>query len=164
MEFIGEVVTKWLQHSGDDRYMRLQEDFKFIDANDVEWLAPAGHEINGASIPEFVWSTVGSPFVGDYRRASVIHDVECDLQRNPHRKVHRMFYDAMICDGVAKFKAKYMYKAVRLFGPKWDDTGTLYKSAFSGISAIDQGILNQDLELDIEELEAKLDMILGENQ
>ncbi len=75
MHFVGEVITKWLQHSGDDRYMELQEDFSFVDDNDVEWVAPAGHKINGASIPEFIGSTVGSPFVGDYRRASVVHDL-----------------------------------------------------------------------------------------
>jgi len=162
MHFVGEVVTKWLQHSGDDRYMELQENFTFVDDNNTEWLAPAGHRINGASIPEIVWSTVGSPFIGDYRRASVIHDVECDLRRNSSKRVHRMFYNAMICDGVPKLKAKYMYKAVRLFGPKWDDSKSSMKSIFTGIAGYDQAILNQDLDLDIEELEAKLDNLLDE--
>ena len=30
-----------------------------------------------------------------------------------------MFYEAMLCDGVSPFKAKIMYRAVKLFGPKW---------------------------------------------
>ena len=162
MNFSGDVVTRWLQHSGDDRYMELMEDFRFLDDNGDEWVAPAGHKINGASIPEFVWSAIGSPFVGDYRRASVLHDVECDLKRKPHKKVHRMFYDAMICDEVTSFRAKYMYQAVRLFGPKWGGAGAIFKSNISGVSSIDLSLLNQNLELSIDELEVKLDQILGE--
>lgn len=162
MHFSGDVITKWLQHSGDDRYMELIEEFIFMDDDNFEWVAPAGHKINGASIPEFVWSAVGSPFVGDYRRASVVHDVECDLKRHPHKKVHRMFYDAMVCDGVSLFRAKYMYQAVRLFGPKWGEQLETLGSNLSGIESIDKGILNQNLDLSIDELEAKLDKILGE--
>jgi hypothetical protein len=30
-----------------------------------------------------------------------------------------MFYDACLCGGVGKAKAKVMYWAVRTFGPKW---------------------------------------------
>lgn len=162
MNFSGDVVTKWLQHSGENRYMELMEEFKFIDNHGAEWTAPAGHRINGASIPKIIWSSVGSPFVGDYRRASVVHDVECDLKRKPHKEVHRMFYDAMICDGVTPFRAKYMYQAARIFGPKWDNSGKVLKSNLSGNSAIDLSFLNQHLELKIDELEAKLDEILGE--
>lgn len=162
MHFTGEVVTKWLHHDDDDRFMELMENFVFTDDNGKEWVAPQGHKINGASIPEFLWSTVGSPFVGDYRRASVVHDVECDLKRESHKKVHRMFYDAMLCDGVTSFRAKYMYQAVRLFGPKWDLEGLSLKSNLSGISGIDLNLLNRNLDLDIDELESKLDKMLGE--
>ena len=63
-----------------------------------------------------------------------------------------MFYDAMSCDGGPEMKAKYMYRAVRLFGPKWDTTGSVSKGVISLINAIDQGLLSLDLDLDINEL------------
>jgi hypothetical protein len=34
-----------------------------------------------------------------------------------------MFWDAMICSGVAKSKAHTMYMAVRDHGPIWDENG-----------------------------------------
>lgn len=118
--FQGEVETRWLRQPGKDRDMRLLTDFAFLDSRGVRWDAPAGRVINGASIPEIFWSqVVGTPYVGDYRRATVLHDVACDDQTRPHEEVHRMFYEAMRCDGVPEDRALLMYTAVRLFGPKW---------------------------------------------
>jgi len=115
--FIGQVVTKWLV--GAFRLMVLVEDFSFIDENGVEWLAPKRSKIDGASIPRFFWLFIGSPFVGKYREASVVHDVYCRTKSRPHKQVHKMFYEAMRVNGVNYFKAKAMYYAVRLGGPRW---------------------------------------------
>ena len=65
----------------------------------------------------------GSPFVGKYRRASVIHDVACVERTQPHKLVHYAFYEAMLCDRVPTSKAKLMYVTVRDLGPKWDENG-----------------------------------------
>lgn len=119
-KFIGDVEARWLK---DGRKMRLLKEVVFIDSKDREWKAPEGSVIDGASIPRELWSMMGSPFVGRYRRASVIHDVGCDERTQPHELVHYMFYEAMLCDGVAKSKAKLMYVAVRDLGPKWDENG-----------------------------------------
>lgn len=162
MKFQGEVITKWLHHAGDDRLMELISDFSFEDSTGFVWVAPAGSRVDGASIPQFLWQAVGSPLIGDYRRASVLHDVECVLKRHPYKKVHRMFYDAMLCDGVIGHKAKYMYQAVRIFGPKWGSDGTPLNSAQTQPMGFESGILNQNIELDIESLETMLDRILGE--
>lgn len=159
MNFIGEVKTRWLKHDGADRDMQLLSDFAFIDSAGVRWDAPAGSIINGASIPRQLWSGVGSPFVGDYRRASVVHDVHCVLKERPHKEVHRMFYDAMICDGVSPFRAKYMYQAVRLFGPKWGVRRTVSTMQDPGQET---NILSRNLDMDIDQLEKHLDKLLGE--
>jgi len=124
--FEGEVRTLWLVEGevgddGPDRRMQLLEDFAFIDPNGVRWLAPAGSRIDGASIPRMLWSVAGDPFIGQYRRASVLHDVACDDRTRPSKDVHRMFYDAMIADGTSTAQAVEFYTAVRLFGPHWDD-------------------------------------------
>jgi hypothetical protein len=118
-KFKGRVVTEWLKDTGDDRLMRLEEDFIFDDDNGIRWIATKGNITDGASIPRAFWSLMGGPLAGKYRRAAVIHDVYCKAQDRPHRAVHKMFYEAMLADGVGKIKAKTMYWAVKTFGPKW---------------------------------------------
>jgi hypothetical protein len=115
--FVGNVITQWLKVS---REMKLQQKFMFIDKNNNEWIAPRESIIDGASIPRVCWFFIGSPFVGNYRRASVIHDVYCITKSKPHKQVHKMFYQAMRCDCVNYFKAQAMYLAVKLGGPKWE--------------------------------------------
>jgi hypothetical protein len=148
--FEGQVRTQWLRHSGPDRRMRLLEDFAFVDDNNIRWLAPAGSTIDGASIPETFWFVAGTPYIGDYRRASVLHDVACQEKSRPPRQVHRMFYDAMIRDGVPEARAQQMYTAVRLFGPTWVVAGG------------PEGAIVAPRTLTIDELEAALDAALGE--
>jgi hypothetical protein len=127
--FEGDVNAVWLRHSGPDRKMRLATDFAFVDSRGVRWDAPAGSTIDGASIPEILWSSlIGTPYIGDYRRATVVHDVACQEMTRPHEEVHYMFYEAMICDGVDEERAVFMYTAVRLFGPKWPAIASKRKS------------------------------------
>lgn len=112
----GAVETRWLE---DGRRMVLTSDYKYVDALSVEWHAPRGSVVDGASIPRFLWSSIGGPFAGKYRKASVVHDVACDAQERTWDQVHRMFYDACRCSGVSPFKARLMYAAVYHFGPRW---------------------------------------------
>jgi uncharacterized protein DUF1353 len=75
--FIGDVVTQWLRHDGDDRLMRLRENFSFVETPNHIWTAPAGFVFDGTTIPRALWTVFGDPFIGDYRRAAVIHDLLC---------------------------------------------------------------------------------------
>jgi len=153
--FEGEVRVEWLHHVGEDRAMKLLDEFAFVDDRGVRWVAPVGSIIDGASIPEMLWSSAnGTPYVGDYRRATVLHDVACVERTRPSADVHRMFYDAMVTDGVASFRALKMYTAVRLFGPHWiiqTPRGAAAVRAFS-----------VEAELTIDEVEETLDRLLGE--
>ncbi|MCJ8320426.1 MAG: DUF1353 domain-containing protein [Colwellia sp.] len=115
-EFVGDVKVSWLK---DPRKMQLLDAFQYQDKKGIKWDAPIDSVIDGASIPRFFWRFIGSPFIGKYRRASVIHDVYCVTKSSPHKQVHRMFYEAMRVDGVSYFKAKAMYLAVKVGGPKW---------------------------------------------
>jgi hypothetical protein len=118
MEFIGKAKTEWLE--GESRKMILLDDFAFIDNNGVEWLAPRDSVIDGSSIPRFLWTVIGSPFVGLHRRASIIHDVYCVTESAPHKAVHKMYFDACRCDGVSRIKANLMHSGIKLGGPKWE--------------------------------------------
>lgn len=117
-EFEGDVITKWLVHGGHDRLMRLEEDFSFIRSSGEKWTAPKCMKIDGASIPRFFWS-YASPYVGNFRRASVIHDHYCVTKERSSRTTHRVFYEACRADGTRKIQAKVMYLAIKWFGPDW---------------------------------------------
>lgn len=111
--------------------MQLLEDFSYVDPDGLEWKAGRTSVVDGASIPRALWSSVGPPFVGDYRRASVVHDVACEKREAPSEAVHLMFYYAMRADGMGWVKANVMYQAVKRFGPNWGraDSATLAQAA-----------------------------------
>jgi len=116
--FIGDVVVLWLK---DGRKMKMMEDFTFVDSKGRKWTTPKGFVINGADLPWWTWGIRGrSPFVGKPRRATLPHDFECEVRRRGHRAVHRMFLEAMLCDGTPKEVAEEWYWAVSKFGPKWN--------------------------------------------
>lgn len=113
--FIGEVITRWESDNREpDRNMTLVNDFRYIDPDDRTWDAPANSAINGASIPAALWSIVGSPYTGDYRRASVVHDVACDSQGISPKDADVMFFYACLCGGCTLKQAGLFYLAVRL--------------------------------------------------
>jgi len=115
-QYIGTVQTEWLE---DGRRMRLLSSFAYVDPKGVEWLAPIGSVVDGASIPQAAWTFIGGPFEGPYRNASVIHDVGCDQKLRSWEEVHEVFYWAMLASGVESWRAKVMYGAVYHFGPRW---------------------------------------------
>lgn len=117
--FVGTVSVTWLEHPGDDRDMKLNLSFTFEDDTGLKWTAARGAVINGASIPRIFWTTFGSPFIGDYRRASIVHDHFCDVRTRTAAATHRMFYEACRAGGVSEIKAKTMYTMVKTFGPSW---------------------------------------------
>ncbi len=142
--FVGPLHAEFLP---DGREVRLLADFAYIDPRGRRWDAPAGAIVNGASIPRWAWRVIGGPWSGKYRCASVIHDVACDRLAigTPGRKalasetaeidpshrhsyaaeperaepgmVHRVFYEAMRCEGSPVWRAWVMWLAVRLRGP-----------------------------------------------
>lgn len=114
--FVGDVVARW---SDNGRDMTLVEPFAYVDPRESRWDAPAGAVVNGASIPRAFWSLIGGPFEGRFRHASVVHDVACEVRDREWRQVHRMWYEACRCGGVAAAQAKAMYYAVWHFGPRW---------------------------------------------
>lgn len=115
-KYSGNVKAEWLD---DGRQMKLLESFSYEDPNGMNWLAPKGTIVDGASIPTFAWSFIGSPFSGKYRNASVIHDTACQEKQRTWETVHLSFYYGMLASQVNKVKAKVMYAAVYHFGPRW---------------------------------------------
>src|SRR6266852_927268 len=112
----GEPVTKW---NPDGRTMTLLTELRYTDPQGVEWVAPIGSVVDGASIPRYMWSIMGGPFEGKYRNASVLHDVAYGQHKRPWQDCDRMFYNAMRCSGVSAVEAKTMFYALYRFGHHW---------------------------------------------
>ena len=117
-EFSGEPNAVWLTEGGaPDRSMRLLETFWFRDPENKLWDAPAGAEVDGASIPRALWTVVGSPYTGDYRRASIVHDVACRRAGGDavkRREADRMYFHACRAGGCSIWQAIVLYIGVRI--------------------------------------------------
>ncbi len=109
----------------------LAKEFQFIDSRGRRWVAPAGTITDGASIPQAFLSLIGDRFENNYLDAAVVHDAYCGREnagRPPYHterwhRVHRMFFEACAACGTGPMKAKLMYAAVYLGGPRWGDPG-----------------------------------------
>lgn len=98
-----------------DRNMQLLADFLYTDPQNKVWLAPKGSIINGASIPRPLWSTVGSPYTDDYRRASIVHDVACSPGSTiPRKEADAMFFHVCRAGGCDAVQARILYAGVRI--------------------------------------------------
>lgn len=97
----------------------LTYDLRYKDPYGVEWLAAAKDKTDGASIPFWAQPFIGNPFDKLFIKAAVVHDHYCNRHVRPWPQTHRVFYDGLIEQGVDVGKAKLMYYAVYLAGPKW---------------------------------------------
>jgi len=118
--FSGKLNPGWID---DGREMQLENDFYFYEKTKKgyrQWKAENGSIVDGSSIPSAVWSLLGlSPFVGNHRRASVNHDVECKKKRRPYQEVHKMYHNGCLAGGTNRFMAGLLYFFVKNWGPRW---------------------------------------------
>jgi hypothetical protein len=116
--FSGEPAATWLTQDGTpDRLMKILQPFSFKDPDAKIWRAPKGAVIDGASIPRALWTAVGSPYTGDYRRASIVHDVACDEaggSQKKRRAADRMFFHACRAGGCSIRQSIILYLGVRV--------------------------------------------------
>ena len=117
--FSGEPQVKWLTapEGEEDRCMALLEKFSFTDPDGKPWVAELGYRTDGASIPKALWSFVGSPFTGNYRRAAIVHDIACANAGNDAQKrlaADEMFYHACRTGGCSWYEALLLYIGVRI--------------------------------------------------
>lgn len=112
-------------------FFPVAEPLNFVDAKGNQWVAPARTLTDGASIPKIFTAIVGEPTSPEYVNAAAVHDAYCGVgnEKGPmfHRAdwedVHLMFYDGLIVGGTRPTRAKIMFAAVWLGGPRWPDGG-----------------------------------------
>lgn len=106
---------------------------RFVDSRGKTWVAPRRTLTDGASIPPIFISIVGDPTSPEFINAAAVHDAYCgvgnELGDNFHNgrweDVHRMFYDGLVAGGTDHTRAKLMFAAVWLGGPRWETTRDL---------------------------------------
>ena len=151
--YIGRLL---LEPLSDGRLMRVVQSYNFRSNDMTDWTVPANAHTDGASIPRPLWPLIGGPFEGKYRTAAVVHDFYCSARVRPWRAVHRMFYRAMLTVGVSERRAKLMFMAVFIAGPKWGEMDSHNTELLYGLNwslAAGEGLLNAG----IEEIESRLE-------
>lgn len=123
IQFITPLRAEFLVEPGEDRRIMLLEPMQVLDRRMTKlFTIPAGFICDGASIPRLMWTVVGSPLTGDYRRAAVLHDYECRMRKMvtlSSGTTHERFYRAMRDGGVGYNRARIMRLATDNFGPQW---------------------------------------------
>ena len=112
-KFKGKLVLESIFQTNHD--FVLKEAFGYVDPNGTEWSVPPGAIVNGASIPEFLWSFIGGPLSGKYKEASVIHDYYCAVRSRTTERTHEAFYYASKANGVPEKTAWIMFIALLNF-------------------------------------------------
>jgi hypothetical protein len=113
MAFSGPVKTVWLD---DGLHMQVIEAVSYVDPAGRVWRVPAGFVTDGASIPDELWSLVGSPFTGKYRVAAVFHDAAYATLGVAKDDADRMLRDAALELGCEHWRAEAIYEGVRVGG------------------------------------------------
>ncbi|MFM1815822.1 MAG: hypothetical protein RLZ98_2517 [Pseudomonadota bacterium] len=107
-----------------DYEKKLLEDLTFVDCDGTRYTAKKGTVVNGASIPRAAWSALGyTPWSGKLEKPAIIHDDQCERVMMTSEKVHSLFHDGLVREGVSAWDAGFMYGAVRAFGPQWTEPG-----------------------------------------
>lgn len=103
------------------------------DDNICTLRVPDGTKNDGASIPRWLWGMFGLKPDGLHRAAALVHDYLCASKghftdesfegfgkdRLSSQETHELFSLLLQAASVPKFRATLMYKAVRVFGPRW---------------------------------------------
>ncbi len=110
-------------------YYRTRNDLKFVNAAQDVFVAPKETWTDGASIPVIFVPIIGDPRSREFMNAATVHDAYSSRRNKdgPYyhaatwQEVHRMFYDGLLASGTPPLKAKVMYAAVYLGGPRWKE-------------------------------------------
>lgn len=97
----------------------LVADFNYIDASGFVWRIPSGTVVAGAALPKSVWSVIGGPWSGKYRKASILLEYLAETRITTSERTYELYLEAMLNSGVEKNTALFLYYAARTGGPVW---------------------------------------------
>lgn len=128
----------------------LAENLEFVDGQNRKWIAPKDTLTDGASIPEVFVSIIGDPRSQEFTNAAALHDAYCGIgnedgpvyKSRTWQETHRLFYDGLIVGGTPELKAKLMFAAVWLGGPRWYPSN---KRNDTTMATLPKGLMQQSL-------------------
>jgi hypothetical protein len=94
---------------------RLTEDYA-VSVAGWRYTIAAGFLTDGASIPRAFWRVVGHPLFGDSLPAAILHDCLYRSEYWQREYSDALFRKLLIRNGVPRWRAWLMYRAVRAFG------------------------------------------------
>jgi hypothetical protein len=122
-EFIGLLEVRFFSTKSGDGHpiemIQLLKPFAYKDSRSVLWEVPEGFLSDGASIPDYLWASLGGPYSGPYRDAAVIHDFFCYTKSRKWEDVHDVFLEAALNRGTSARLAQTLYFGILLGGPRW---------------------------------------------
>ena len=101
-----------------DTAYELREDFRIVYKGNY-LRVPKFFQFDGASIPRFAHSIIGTPFNPLFMEAAVVHDWLYHTHQISKKEADKLFYELLIKNGISKIKAKTMHKAVAWFGSSY---------------------------------------------
>lgn len=134
-------------------YFELQdESLTFTDEEGRTWTAPKGTWTDGASVPRFALAITDGRFDQRFLKAAVIHDAYCQrinesrasgqYRQERWEDVHKMFYDACKAGNTPEKRAKSMYAAVLVRGPRWGTRATIFHKSYDAALLAFSGVEN----------------------
>lgn len=128
-EFIGEADLSFIPPPQQRKWWELflsrrpraivRTELVFIDSRGDRWPVYPGTLVDGLSTPWWLWWIV-RPFSWRSVRAMVIHDAYCKNRRRPSERVHEVFEEGLLCDGVHPIRARAGWLGVHYRGPKFE--------------------------------------------
>lgn len=136
--FLGKVAVEWDDENGFNRHrIKLLSDFGFEDPAGKKWIAEKGAALDGSSFTPVFEQMVGLPFVGEHRRASVLHDYYSQQLTESWQDVRRMYYAALLAEGMSEHEAKTAYAVLYGAGMRWEKKGsTCYINCHGAVTAL----------------------------
>lgn len=104
-------------HLSDNKlqYRKLTETFHFVINGNYFEILP-GFWWDGASIPRFLWTLIGSPWEEDIAPGALIHDVLYGSQVFKRKISDEVMYHINVLNGMGKIKANSVYSGLRMGG------------------------------------------------
>lgn len=119
--FLGKVAVEWDDGDAFNRHrVMLLADFGFQDRNGRQWIAKRGAVLDGSSFAPLFEKLAGYPFVGEHRRAALLHDYFSQGLEQDWKAVRRMYYEALIAEGMSDQQAKTDYAVAMATAERWE--------------------------------------------
>lgn len=114
--FEGIAYHDWIERG---RRFRLVESMTFVDQRGFRWHVPRWFEVDRSHVPGFLQRWVADPFCRKMRRATAVHCFYSWHRSFHSSRVHRMYAEAMVTDGVPMRQWVPVYWGLVLFGEQW---------------------------------------------